>query len=217
MSTFLPYMRKNEGGGALELGCLSGFMSALIATHVKHLTVVDGSKTFIDMARKVVPSNVEFVHSLFEDYAPENQFDFVFATYVLEHVENPTGFLESASRFLHREGLLFLVVPNARSLSRQLARHMGLIDDLYALTDNDINHGHRRVYDRVKLNRDIELAGLQQVAQGGLMLKPFADFQMDRLIEEGILGELHLEGLYKMGLEYPDLAGGLFSICRNSQ
>lgn len=210
--TFKSYMR--PGKKALEFGCCDGFMTGLISDCVDQLTVVDGSQTFIEMAKKRVPDNIEFVHSLFENFEPNRKFDYIFATYVLEHVNDSTGFLEMAGKLLSEDGLLFIVVPNARALSRQLARHMGLLDDLFMLTPNDINHGHRRVYDRISLNRDIEVAGLLQVGQGGLLLKLLADFQMDTLIETGVLGELQLEGLYKMGFEYPDLAGSLFSVCR---
>lgn len=210
--TFQPYMRPNKR--ALEFGCCDGFMTGLIAGYVDQLTVVDGSQTFIEMAKKRVPAKVEFVHSLFEDFAPDHKFDYIFATYVLEHVSDAIGFLKMASRLLAEDGLLFLVVPNARAFSRQLARHMGILDDLFTLTPNDINHGHRRVYDRISLNRDIEAASLLQVGQGGLLLKLLADFQMDKMIETSIIANPQIEGLYKMGLEYPDLAGSLFSICR---
>jgi ubiquinone/menaquinone biosynthesis C-methylase UbiE len=212
--TFQPYLKQNKK--ALEYGCCDGFMTNLIAQHVGQLTVIDGSQTFIDMAKQRVRDNVKFVHSLFEEYSPDQKFDYIFATYVLEHVNDAIGFLKHAGKFLEEDGLLFIVVPNARALSRQLARHMGLLDDLFALTQNDINHGHRRVYDRILLNRDIEAAGLLQVGQGGLLLKLLADFQMDKLMELEVLGEPQLEGLYKMGLEYPDLSGSLFSVCRYS-
>lgn len=210
--TFEPYMR--AGKQALEFGCCDGFMTALIAGQVGQLTVVDGSRTFIEIAQKRVPNNVEFVHSLFEDFKPGRKFDYIFATYVLEHVNDAIGFLKLVGSLLAEDGLLFIVVPNARALSRQLARHMGLLDDLFVLTPNDVNHGHRRVYDRFLLNRDIETAGLAQVGQGGLLLKLLADFQMDKMMDAEIIAAPQIEGLYKMGLEYPDLAGSLFSICR---
>ena len=213
--TFKPHMRAH--GKALEFGCCDGFMSALIAPLCNTLTVIDGSKSFIEMAKKRTPDNVEFVHTLFEDYSPGKKFDYIFATYVLEHVSDAVEFLTLAASLLNEHGLLFIVVPNARALSRQLARHMGLLESLYTLTSNDINHGHRRVYDRVTLTHDIETAGLQQVSQGGLLLKLLADFQMDKLIDTDILGEQQQEGLYKMGLEYPDLAGSLFSICSGAE
>ncbi|MDP3635973.1 MAG: methyltransferase domain-containing protein, partial [Azonexus sp.] len=172
-----------------------------------------GSETFILEAKTRVPSHVKFVHSLFEDFAPHEKFDYIFATYVLEHVQDAVGFLKKAGELLADRGMLFVVVPNARAFSRQLARHMGLIDDLFALTNNDINHGHRRVYDRVLLNRDIEAAGLAQVAEGGLFLKILADFQMDKMIDAEIVGKAQQEGLFRMGLEYPELAGSIFSMC----
>lgn len=211
MNTFSPYIFQE--GKALEFGCCDGFMTAIIAQKVTNLTVVDGSKTFIEIAKKRVSHEVNFVHALFEEFSSKEKFDYIFATYVLEHVNDSIQFLSIARELLSKNGLLFLVVPNARALSRQLARHMGIIDNLYALTPNDINHGHRRVYDRTLLNSDIEKSGLQQVAQGGLLLKPLADFQMNQLIDSGIIGEAQQKGLYKLGLEYPDLAGSLFSVC----
>ena len=212
--TFKPYINQKGPRRTLEFGCCDGFMTSLISDMVDDLTVVDGSQTFIDIASKKVNNDVKFVHTLFEDFNPDKKFDYIFATYVLEHVNDSVGFLSLVKNLLNENGLLFLVVPNARALSRQLARHMGLLEDLYALTPNDINHGHRRVYDRVLLDRDIDKVGLVQVGQGGLLLKLLADFQMDKLIDSGVLGEQQQEGLYKMGLEYPDLAGSLFSICK---
>lgn len=210
--TFKPYI--SPKGNALEFGCCDGFMTSLIAPLFDTLTVIDGSKKFIKMAQEKAPPNVDFIHSLFEENSISKRFDYIFATYVLEHVNNAVNFLKCAAQLLKENGMLFIVVPNARAFSRQLARHIGIIDNLYSLTPNDINHGHRRVYDRAMLDRDIQAAGLSQLSQGGLMLKFLADFQMDKLLELGIIAEPHIEGLYKMGLEYPDLAGSLFSICR---
>ena len=201
-------------GQALEFGCCDGYMTSLIEPLVNSLTVVDGSTTFIEMAKKKVPHKVEFVHTLFEEYHPRKKFNYIFATYVLEHVVDAVEFLKHARSLLSDNGLLFVVVPNATAMSRQLARHMGLVDDLFALTENDKHHGHRRVYDRVLLNRDLAAAGLMQVSQGGLLLKILADFQMDKMIESEILGPSQTEGLYQMGLEYPELAGSLFSVCK---
>ncbi|WP_217994897.1 hypothetical protein [Methylogaea oryzae] len=46
------------------------------------------------------------------------------------------------------------------------------------------------------------------------MLKILADFQLDRLIGDGTLQQAHIDGLYRLGLEYPDLCGALYSVCR---
>lgn len=209
--TITPYVR---GGTGLELGCSDGYMTELLAARLDRLDVVDGSRHFLDEARKRNVPNVQYIYSLFEEFKPEARYDYVFASFILEHVLDPHAVLEVARNVLKPGGLLFVTVPNARALSRQLALHMGLIKDLKALTENDLVNGHRRVYDRVYLTRDLSAAGFDTVAEGGLMLKILADFQLDKLFDQGFLQAKHVDGLYRLGLEYPDLCGALYSVCR---
>ena len=61
---------------------------------------------------------------------------------------------------------------------------------------------------------DFAAAGFENVSQGGVMLKILADFQMDQLIDKGMLKDQHIDALYSLGLEYPDLCGSLFSVCK---
>lgn len=212
--TFLPFLKNT--GHALELGCGEGFTTEWIAKIVGSLDVVEGSEFFLAMAKARTRnlSNVRFFHSLFEEFRPTCSYDYVFALWVLEHVQNPAELLKAVYSFLNPEGVLFVTVPNANALSRQLARHMGLIGDLKDLTENDVRHGHRRVYDRVFLNRELARAGFVLISQSGLMLKPFADFQMDELIGQGVLQEPQIEGLWSLGFEYPDLCAYLYAVCK---
>lgn len=213
IDTFRPYI--NKEAQALEFGCSGGVMTGMLSDLILNLDVVDGSETCIKEAKKnKFTNNVNFIHSLFEEYRPGIKYDYVFATFILEHVLNVSDALGVVTSLLKPDGFFFVVVPNANSLSRQLARHMGLISDLKDLTENDNRYGHRRVYDRVSLNRDLENNNFEVVAQGGLLLKLLADFQMDKLIDDGILTSKHIEGLYRLGLEYPDFSGALYSICK---
>lgn len=213
--TFSPFIKNGRG---LELGCSDGYMTAMLARYVNFLDVVDGSELFLEEARERAKAehleNISFIYSLFEEFSSHNKYDYVIASYILEHVLHPVDVLRMAYDALKDDGLLFVVVPNGNALSRQLAVHMGIYEHSKILTENDLKHGHRRVYDRTSLNKEIEQAGFENIAQGGLMLKILADFQMDKLIEEGILGHSQIDGLYKLGLEYPDLCGSLFSVCR---
>lgn len=208
--TFSPYIR---GGVGLELGCSDGYMTEMLSLQLEHLDVIDGSTQFLAAAAERKLANVHYQLSLFEEFQPQRQYDYVFASFILEHVLEPLPVLAMAKRALKPGGKLFVAVPNARALSRQLAMHMGLIEDLKNLTQNDLVNGHRRVYDRVYFNRDLQKAGFRTVAEGGLMLKILADFQLDKLFDDGFLKQQHIDGLYKLGLEYPDLCGSLFSVC----
>lgn len=203
-----------DRGRALELGCEIGYMSELIAPLVDQLDIVDASERFLERTRARGIPNAQFFCSLFEEYSAEQPYDAVFASHVLEHLMDVQQVLNRVRGLMSTKGHLLVAVPNARAMSRQLARHMGLIDDLYDLTPNDLRGGHRRVYDRVTLNRELEAAGFEVVAQGGIFFKPLADFQMDKMIDSGILGEPQLEGLYRMGYEYPDMCADVYAVAR---
>lgn len=209
--TFKPFV---SGGLGLELGSEIGYMSERLAKLVDHLDIVDGSQEFLNEVRKRNIPNASYHHSLFEEFEPKVQYDYVFASHILEHLINVQEVLKMVKKALKPDGYLCITVPNARAMSRQLARHMGYIESLHSLTPNDIRGGHRRVYDRVMLTRDVEAAGFEIIAQGGILFKPFADFQMDQLIDMGILGNEQCEGLFKLGNEYPDMCADIFAIVK---
>ena len=210
LRTFRPHI---NGGRLLELGCSDGFMTSELSKLVASMDVIDGSKAFLAKAQERSLPNVSFHFGLFESYDSNERYDHIVASYILEHVSDPVQILKNCARLLVPGGKIYIVVPNARALSRQLARHMGLLSDLKELSLNDHNHGHRRVYDRSALNADLKKSGLQQLQQGGLMLKILADFQLDQLFDDDFLNQKHIDGLYDLGLEYPDLCGSLFSVC----
>lgn len=208
--TIKPFIKR---GRALELGCSDGYMTQLLAQHVDQIDVVDGSKVFLKKGGRRGIKNANFIDSLFESFEPVEKYDYIFATYILEHVMDVDIVLNMIRRALKKKGLLYVVVPNANAMSRQLAFHMGLLPDLHSLTPNDLNHGHRRVYDRVLLDKELRKAGFAITSSGGIFLKPFADFQMDKLLDSGMIDSPQIEGLYRLGSQYPDLCGSLYSIC----
>lgn len=211
--TFQHFIDKSDAIG-LELGCSDGKMTQMISEMVVELDVVEGSKSFLEETKKRNLANVTFSYSLFENFDTDKKYDYIFATYIITHISNLELFLAKVYTFLKDDGLLFIAVPNARALSRQLALQMGIIDDLFTLSQNDIDHGHCRAYDRVKLNRDLENNGYNIISQGGIILKPLADFQMDQLINNQIIKQEQMDGLYSLGKEYPDLSGAIYVVCQ---
>ncbi len=209
--TIKPYVQPNKS--ILEFGCDDGSMTSMISDIAGDVTVVDGSEVFVNELKSKGLLNVTCIHSLFEDFKSDKKFDYIFASYILEHVSDPQNCLSIIKNLLTDDGLLFVVVPNARSLSRQIARHMGVIDDLYALTASDVSHGHRRVYDFYTINKDLKEVGLKVVSSSGLLLKIMSDAKMDAAISTGIIDSLQIEGLYLTGLEYPELSSSILMVC----
>ena len=206
----VPYIPKNAI--AVEFGCEIGYMTSLISPLVKHLDVIEGSESFMKEAKKRNLENVDFHLQLFEEFDAQDKYDCAFASHVIEHLIDPQAVLKAILKGLKPGGCLFITVPNARAASRQLAQRMGLLDDLYALTPNDVRGGHRRVYNKDQIWVHVELSGFTVVETSGILFKPFCDFQMDYLIDSGFLQTEHLEGLYELGKDFKSLCGDIF-IC----
>ena len=204
-----------ERPSVVELGCSDGYMTSLLAQIASRHIVVDAASDFIEAARTVVPSTVAFHHALFEEYEPERSVDLVVMSFILEHVIDPPALVARARRWLAPDyGRLFCVVPNIRALSRQLGRVIGVVGELAEITPSERTHGHRRSYDRVSFDRDIEAGGAEILARGGLVVKPFANVHMDAMLKQGIIGSEQLRGLELLGTEYPDLCHSLYVIAR---
>lgn len=202
-----------ETGEILELGCAFGDSTMRLAKLAKHVVCVEGASEFIDEARKRVnSSNVTFCNSCFEDLQYDKEFDLVVASSILEHVVNPIEILNICHRALKDNGYLLITVPNAEAFSRQLAVEMKLMGSIYDLTENDLNYGHRRVYDLQSLTDTASKAGFEIVESGGLFIKPFADFQMRNIIDSGIIGDEQMQGLVAMAKRYPRLSGQIYAV-----
>ena len=208
MKKALEYM--DPDGVAMELGCEVGYMSSLISPHVKSLDIVEGSPSFIEEAKKLKLENVVFHKMLFEQIDKENCYDYIFASHIVEHLIDPVDTLKIMYRALKPGGRIFIFVPNAAAASRQLAVKMGLYESIYDLTPGDLRVGHRRVYDQKSISKDVESAGFNLSAIEGLFFKPFADFQIDDLIKQNFLSELHLDSLVELGKDYSELCGYIF-------
>ena len=198
------------------MGCSDGYSAIEISKIVNHLDVIDGSKKMIEMLNQYVNkeriNNISFFYGLFEEMNLDKCYDAISCSYVLEHVIDPIEILKVAKKHLKDDGYLLVTVPNAKALSRQMALEMGLINDLYALTENDLAHGHRRVYDMDSLERDMKAAGFSVVKKGGTFLKQFADFQLDLMMKYKIIGEKQITGMRKMAEIYPELSGSIYMI-----
>ena len=196
-----------SGNHGLELGPAEGHMTQYLKSHFKTLTVVEGAKKLIDR----IPDyeNVKKVHSLFEDYQPDQKFDFIIIDHILEHVEDPIKVLSNAMKWLATNGTMVLGVPNANSLHRLVAVKMKLLSHQCQLNERDVKVGHRRVYTPETFRADIDKSGLVLSELRGVFLKPISNGQIQQMWDKNLI-----EGFYQLGKDFPEICAEMLAIIK---
>ena len=200
---FSRFLRK---GKVLELGPAEGLMTDLLLKYDDQLTVIDGSSIYAELLSKKFPS-IKVVHALFEEAIIEDRFDFIVLGHVLEHVADPIILLNTIKKWLAPGGKVLCAVPNARSLHRQAAVEMRLIDSIFSQSAKDIHHGHMRIYTPETFKSDFYKAGYTIDIFGGYWLKPISDKQIEASWDQGMLS-----AFLKLGESYPDIAAEIYII-----
>lgn len=162
----LPHLR----GRVLELGYGSGEMAASLRAAGLETAVVEGSPLLVAEARRRHPG-IEIHEGFFETFSPPAPFDTLLAAHVFEHVDDPAALMAHLRGWLVPGGTLVAVVPNAASMHRRLAVHMGLQERQEDLSERDHLVGHRRVYTVEQLSDELHGAGFEVVAVTGWFLK----------------------------------------------
>ena len=156
--------------------------------------------------------NVNIINQLFELYEPKEKFDNIFMIHGLEHIDDANTLLKQIKQWLTEEGRLFIVCPNARALSRQIAVSADIIEYNSAITESEYKHGHRKTYSLDKLIHEVKSSGLNIKKFGGIFVKGLANFQLDKAINQGIVDSKYLEGCVKLSKMYPDLCSSIYTI-----
>lgn len=176
---FITWLAKRvlSSDRVLELGYGDGLVTAALAGLECDVTVLEGATTLVDLARAKHP-RINCINILFEDFAPDEPFDVILASHVLEHVDQPQDLLKLMSSWLSDNGRLIIVVPNKNSIHRQLSVIMGLQPHLDTLSARDLLVGHQRVYSLQTLGEDVRAAGLYPVETMGFFLKVLPNSMM---------------------------------------
>lgn len=209
------YKSFRRPGSALELGSFKGDFTRRLIGEYAPITCVEASGEAIAQARiAFTDDEVTLVQGSFEDVALPEQYDNIFLTHVLEHLDDPVGTLRRINgEWLSKDGRLFLCCPNANAPSRQIAAHMGILSHNAVITAAETEHGHRITYSLDTLERDARAAGLRIVHRSGIFFKALANFQWDQLLRTDIISQDYLDGCYALGQKYPDLCSSIYLIC----
>ena len=182
-----------HGGSALELGCGKGLWTKVLSERYGELDIVDISPELIEITLKkcnkeschITPYVMPIEHFL-KNVGQKNKYQHIYMTFILEHLEFPVETLKAVGQLLSKEGSLFIAVPNANSVHRVIAYRAGIIGAVDELSENDRIVGHRRVYTRDLLIKQVTQAGFEVVDEDGIGFKPLNLKQLEGLSSEVI-------------------------------
>jgi 2-polyprenyl-3-methyl-5-hydroxy-6-metoxy-1,4-benzoquinol methylase len=197
-------------GRILEMGVGGQVWTPKLVEQFEDVTTVDGAKGLLDkMSRQLEGKGWTSVCSLFEDYEPEQLFDVVVSSMVLEHVDSPNLVLQRARNWLVPRGYIAVLVPHALSLHRRLAVTMGLSQSPADLGASDLRLGHRRCMTHLEVEALLEENDFEIIEGRGLYTK---------LLPNEVLAnctEAQLRGMFQLGLDLPVEYGAiLFYLAR---
>ena len=95
----------------LEIGCSAGMFLFHVKDLVKQVTGLDYDSNSANFTSEKCSCKT-FTTDLDETGLKENNFDIICAFQVLEHVKNPTEFLNKVKKYLKPNGIIFIEVPN---------------------------------------------------------------------------------------------------------
>jgi SAM-dependent methyltransferase len=116
VATFSLYRQQNR---LLDLGCGSGLLMHAAARAGWDASGVEVSPAAVEYVRQQNYGKV-FCGKLDEAHYPDNYFDVVASSEVLEHVDDPQAFVLEVERVLRPGGLFWATTPHGRGVSAKL-------------------------------------------------------------------------------------------------
>ena len=139
-------LRLKQAGTVLDVGCGSGnFLSCMKEAGFSTFGI-EPSGSGSEYGREA--HGIDIYHGMIEDYLTANagrRFDVVTLLNVLEHLTDPAGILKQLAQVLASDGMLAIVVPDARfhDLFGRVRRFVGMPDPYWIEQPNKFLAGFR--------------------------------------------------------------------------
>jgi 2-polyprenyl-3-methyl-5-hydroxy-6-metoxy-1,4-benzoquinol methylase len=211
LKEFSKYFRVNSDK-VLEVGSYDGSMTELILEYFNEVDIVEASSEMAQTVQGRFGERVSVFQGLIEDVQLRSKYDVIFLIHTLEHVTDPGLVLTKLKGMLTPGGKIFVAVPNANALSRQIAVSMGIVNYNHDVPEGEAAQGHVRTYSLDTLLFEFKKIDATVIDFGGVILKAFANFQIDAAISAGIIDENYIKAANDLAKKYPDFSTSIFAI-----
>lgn len=207
------FVDKNDK--CLEVGSHDGSMTRQLLEIYSNVDVLEPAEIFHEKLKSEFGDRINLFAGLTNQVDFKASYDAIFLVHVLEHMENPIEELTRLGTWLRDKGKIFVLVPNALALSRQIAVAMGLISACDSVMPGEAAQGHLRTYSLNQLERHGEESKLRILESGGIMTKPLANFQLDAALESGIISLDYLVALNDLSKKDGTMGSSIYLVLSN--
>ncbi len=161
--------------------------------------------------------NVVCINGFFEEQVinlPNIQYDMVICNSLLHEVIEPQKLLMAIKKICNKETIIHINVPNMNSIHRLLGVEMNIIADKFEASDNNKKFQQNTNFDLGKLKYIVENNGLKVIEDGSFFVKPFSHKQMNAMIQQCIIDEKVLDGLYNITKYMPQFGSEIYVNCK---
>jgi len=206
--------RFGEIYSALEVGC--GESSIYEKVSFKENFLIEPIQEFCErLSQRINTSDLVIINQFLEDFNVDKKFDLIVLSCILHEVENQDQFLTKAISLLNPGGILYVDVPNAKSLHRYFAVATGYLNSInQASTTQFTMQQSNNIFTKESLCAYLNNYNLEIIECESYFIKPFHHQKMQELCDIGMLTKVDLDGFYTLGDTLKDLGSELYAILR---
>ncbi|WP_234284776.1 class I SAM-dependent methyltransferase [Campylobacter molothri] len=213
----LETLNKYNPKNILEIGCGTDSIFNYYKNFNK-VIIIEPSDIFFNKAiRDLENHNIEIFNDFLENKVnllkKNHNFDFIICSGLLHEVNNPDSFLKDILKVCNKGTIIHINVPNSKSFHLLWAYKSGLINKLGNLTNTAIKFQQNTTFDLNKLTQFVKNhigGGCMILDSGSYFVKPFNHAKMSLCLENKILDEKLLDGLYKLSDYMPEFGAEIF-------
>ena len=197
----------------IEIGCGIDLLSTYISKYYDDYSqwlIIEPAPEFASKATCAQTNKLCVINDFFENCISEimskfnSDIDLVICSSLLHELPDISSMLSSIYKISSCSTKIIFTLPNAGSLHRRIAVEMGLIDNVFEISDRGILMQQNHVFNLSTFSKYLIGSNFKVINSGGYFIKPFSHTQMDSITEH--LGIEVLDGLNLMGRRLPDLA-----------
>jgi 2-polyprenyl-3-methyl-5-hydroxy-6-metoxy-1,4-benzoquinol methylase len=207
----LLQIQKYKHEHILEVGCGLDPLFQYV-TDYRSYKIVEPGKEFVQKARDLAKDNkkIEIIQGYMEQAVAglsqgKCAFDMIIVSSLLHEVPQPEKLLKSIHSICNPDTVVHINVPNVYAFHRLLAYEMGLIKSIFDKSETEVKFQRQTRFDKQTLCKLIEETGFQVLDFGTYFIKPFSNEQMEKLINQNIVGTDVIAGLDNMIKYMPEL------------